>query len=432
MKKLRFCLPALFVFLIFTLPCRAQELSFRRAIELAVKNSTGTALAQADQQSARAAYLAQKNLYLPQMTLGSGVAYSNGFPLSIEGSAPSIINLNSTQYLLNFAQRDFNKAAKTQWESAENQAKKQREDVILETAVDYMQLDQLMSRIRVLQQEQQAAERAQNVTRERVQAGLDAEVELTRSQLEAARARLVIEQANGDAEVLRMRLSQLTGLPIAAIQTDTVSIPKMPAVPNGADLIQQAVENSSKVDAAEKAAEAKELQARGQEKQLLPAIDLAGQYGLLARYNNYDEFFRKFQRHNVTVGLVIRFPFLNFAQKAQADAAAAEAVKAKRQADAVKEQVANETAALQNTVRRLAAAKEVARLEFELAGSDTESVQAKVNAGSSNLRELEMARAAEQQKYSDYLNASFELEKAQLQLMHAAGEIESWALGSTP
>ena len=432
MQKLYFSLSALLLLVAASVPCQAQELSFRRAVELAVKNSTDTAVAQADQASARAGYLAQRNLFLPQMTIGSGAAYSNGFPLSIEGSAPSILNLNSTQYLLNFAQRDFTQAAKTQWKAAENQAKLRQQDVVLEAAVDYVQLDHLSSRIKVLQQEQAAAERAQKVTQERVQAGLDADVELTRSRLETARARLALEQAGGDADVLRMRLSQLTGLPESAIQTATESIPKLPPLPTGETFIQQAVENSGKVDAAEKDAQAKELRAKGEDKMLLPAIDLAGQYGLLARYNNYDEFFRKFQRHNVTVGLVIRFPFLNFAQKAQADAAAAEAVKAKRQAQAVRDQVASETAQLENAVRRLAAARDIAKLEFELASSDTEGVQAKVNAGTSNLRELESSRVAEQQKYSDYLDANFQLEKAQMQLLHAAGEIQSWALGNTP
>ena len=35
----------------------------------------------------------------------------------------------------------------------------------------------------------------------------------------------------------------------------------------------------------------------------LPRADLVSQYGLFARFNNYDEFFRKFQRNNGQIGV---------------------------------------------------------------------------------------------------------------------------------
>src|SRR3954471_6179626 len=96
----------------------AEQLTFKRAVELALRNSAASVIATADEQKARAGYFEVRNQFLPQMVLGSGIAYSNGFPLSIEGSAPSIINVNSSQYLVNFAGRDFLKAAKREWGAA--------------------------------------------------------------------------------------------------------------------------------------------------------------------------------------------------------------------------------------------------------------------------------------------------------------------------
>src|SRR5579871_6348175 len=74
----------------------AQEktLSFRSAIELALKNSPTTGSSSADVDRARAVYSQTRDAYLPQMTLGSGLAFSYGFPLSLEGSAPSVFNVN--------------------------------------------------------------------------------------------------------------------------------------------------------------------------------------------------------------------------------------------------------------------------------------------------------------------------------------------------
>src|SRR5215470_10340198 len=38
---------------------------------------------------------------LPRLVVGSGLAYTNGFPMSIEGSAPSIVQARASQYLFN-------------------------------------------------------------------------------------------------------------------------------------------------------------------------------------------------------------------------------------------------------------------------------------------------------------------------------------------
>src|SRR5476649_788868 len=78
-----------------------RPLAFRTAIELAVKNSATTGLAQADLQRAQATVTQTRDVFLPQMVLGSGLGASYGFPLSLEGAAPSIFNVNFQGALLN-------------------------------------------------------------------------------------------------------------------------------------------------------------------------------------------------------------------------------------------------------------------------------------------------------------------------------------------
>ncbi|MGH9602490.1 MAG: TolC family protein, partial [Terriglobales bacterium] len=187
---------------------------------------------------------------------------------------------------------------------------------------------------------------------------------------------------------------------------------------------------SPTIKAANEQADAKDLRARGERRQSYPSFDLAGQYGLLSRHNNYDEFFRKFQRHNVTVGVVIRFPFLNFSQRANAEAASAEAAKARKEAEAVKQQVATDTLRLQRAVRQWAAARDVAKLEYSLASSEVQAVAARLEAGNATVRDQENARIAENQKYAALLDATLQLEMVQMQLLRASGEIEKWALGN--
>jgi len=254
-------------------------------------------------------------------------------------------------------------------------------------------------------------------------------METARAKLVGARTRLDIAQTQAAADQLRMRLSQLTGIPANAIRTSTESIPELPAVPQDQDLAAEAVKNNPAVRAADAAADAKFFHAEAERKQLYPSIDYVGQYAMLSRINNYDQFFQKFQRNNVTAGVAIRVPILNFMQRAAADVAKAEAVKSRKEAQGVKEQVSTETLKLQRSVQQLAAAREVAQLEHQLSLGDIEATHAKIDSGQASLKDEENARVAEHQRYTAFLSSNFELDRAQIQLMRQTGQLENWALG---
>src|SRR5882724_5261207 len=118
-----------------------KALAFHTAIELALKNSATAGVAQADLQRARATVSQSRDVYLPQMVIGSGLGFSYGFPLSLEGAPPSVFNVNFQGALLNAAQRDYIKAAKSEVASTTAQNAGRRNDVIMETALAYLQLD---------------------------------------------------------------------------------------------------------------------------------------------------------------------------------------------------------------------------------------------------------------------------------------------------
>jgi len=156
-----------------TSSCKEKPLAFRTAIELALKNSATTGLSQADLQRARSVVRQTKDVFLPQMVLGSGLGASYGFPLSLEGAAPSVFNVNFQGALINLAQRNYVKAAKSDAEVTTAQNADRRNDVIMETAMDYVQLDLLDSSLTIQKEQQQAAQKFQDIVAQRVQAGLD-------------------------------------------------------------------------------------------------------------------------------------------------------------------------------------------------------------------------------------------------------------------
>ena len=409
-------------------PAAAGEpVPFRRAIELALEHSGDMAIAAADQEAAHQSYLETRNGYLPTIIVGSGIAASYGFPMSLEGSAPSIFNVTTQQYLYNPGVREFLRAARKDWNASGISAEDRRNQVILETALVYAELDKLTSTLHVLQEQTNSAQRVEQVVTMRVQAGVESEMEVTRAKLTAARVRLSLADAESRAAVLRTRLAQLTGLPADGLETITESIPELPPV-QAEEVSEKTLDDTPEVRLANERAAAMVFRAKGEHRMLYPSIDLAGQYGMFSKFNNYDQYFKKFQRNNVTFGLEIRFPIFNLSQKARAQAADAAALRAQKLAQDVKNRLSVDTVKLQGAVKQLAAAREVARLEYVLARADADAVGIKLVAGTATVRDQERARLLENDKYLALLDATFLLDQAQMELLKTTGKLQEWAL----
>ena len=408
----------------------AEPVTLRHAVELALQHAHGAAMAADDEQHASASYRELHNSYIPQVTIGAGLGWSYGFPLSLEGSAPSLFNINAQSALLHPELRSFLHAAEMESSAASSRRKDQRNQIIQETVLSYAELEKWEQRLARLHEAEPEAHKMQAAVADRVKEGIDSELDGTRARLSQARLRLRIAEAQGAADVLRERLSKLTGLPAAGLQTEAESIPALPAVAQDEDVPTKAADSSPAVQSAVEHARAQYLVAQGQHKSLLPTVDFAAQYALLSTYNNYDQFYNHFQQNNASVGVAIRFSFLNAAQRSRAEAADAEARKAKSQADAVRNQVSEETLRLQRSVTQMQAARDVAELEYEIAQKNVEAVQTRMNSATANLHDLDNARTQASERFIALQDVTFELERSQVSLLRATGDLESWARGT--
>ncbi|MBI1740968.1 MAG: TolC family protein, partial [Candidatus Koribacter versatilis] len=135
----------------------AETLPLGRAIQLALAHGTSSAVASADVQRTFAAYREVRNAYVPQLIVGSGLGYSYGFPLTLEGSAPSIVNVVAQSTIFNPAQRQFQNSARTEWRAAQFQDKDQRSAVIQDVVVSYAELAKWEARLARLQPDEAQA-----------------------------------------------------------------------------------------------------------------------------------------------------------------------------------------------------------------------------------------------------------------------------------
>src|SRR5450432_527191 len=90
----------------------AEPITLKHAVELALTHATGAAISAAEEQAAAAGVRELHNNYIPQLTAGAGLGWSDGFPLSLEGGAHSLFNLTAQSTLINPALKSFLRAAR--------------------------------------------------------------------------------------------------------------------------------------------------------------------------------------------------------------------------------------------------------------------------------------------------------------------------------
>ncbi len=428
-------LPALLaVVLMAALPASAEPLPLERAIRLALSHSTTTAIADTDLQRTIASYHELRNNRIPQVNAGSGLGWSYGYPLTIEGQAPSLLTVVAQSSVLNFAQNQYLGAAKSDIRAADLQDKDQRVAVIQDVALTYAELAKWEARMTRLQQDEAQVQQVVQAVAERVQEGVDSAVDLNKAKLAVARERLHRTEARGSADVLRHHLSDLTGLPVSAIEIDPDSMPALPPVRADDDFQEKALTSNATVRIADEHAFAQALRTKAEHRALLPSLDFSAQYALLAtQFNNYNHFVNNnIQPNNATIGVGIRVPIFNLSQRARIQGADLDALKARKQAEETKEKISEELLKLERAAEELEAARDVQQLEYELAQSGLEAVRTRIDAKTATLHELADAQVQANERYLLYQDADFEYQRVRMNLLRASGDLEKWALPASP
>jgi outer membrane protein TolC len=155
-----------------------------------------------------------------------------------------------------------------------------------------------------------------------------------------------------------------------------------------------------------------------------PKIDLLSSYALLAKFNNYEDFFRKFQRHNYQIGLSITVPILvPPSARAFALQSEIEVTRLKTQINQVRHKVTTDIRESFHALRKSESGRDLAKLDLEVAREQVSVVMARYEEGRAPLRELEEARIAEGSKWVEYFSSQSNVERAKLDLLRHTGTL---------
>jgi outer membrane protein TolC len=409
------------------------QLSLFTAVDQALRNSTSVRMAAADVQRAAAGLTEARDVYIPSFLLGSSVGYSYGFPIG----QPSIVNVTSQSLLFTFSQKDYIRSARAALHAAQLALEDARQQVILDAALDYIQLDTDRQRIEVLDDQNGYASRLAIIEQQRLDAGVGTRDAVLRARLLSAQLRLKRLHIQDDIDVVRERLAHLTGLPADSLVTETRSIPASPDLERENPSVLAATMtamNTEGVQAAYANAQSHQYQAYGDARQnYRPQFAFGGQYSRFAEFNNYQEYYLHFQHNNFEAGLNITVPLYDATRRAKEKQSRAEATRASAQADQMRDTSSENIVLLQKSLLELAAQKEVAELQKDIAQSQLDAIVTQLNSpgtvpGATPLtpREEQQARIEERRRYEEVIDAGFEMMKAELSLLRATGGIEQW------
>ena len=309
------------------------QVSFYTVVDLALRNSTPVRISAADVQHAEAAVMESVDAYKPSFSVGSSLGYSYGFPVG----QPSIYSVSANSLAFSFSQPDYIRSARAALLAAQLQLKDTRQQVILDTALDYIELVTVNQQMTALDQQTGFVQKLVEIETERVDAGLDSKVELTQARLTGAQVALRRLHLVDQADLVRVGLAHLTGLNPGDIVSEPQTVPKAPDVTDPAGY-----DDNSGVKAAYASAKSKLYTAFGDDRQNnRPTFAFGLEYNRYAKFNNYNEYYLRFQHNNFNVGVQITLPLFDASRKAKAKSSSAEAAQASAQADQLRDQTGN-------------------------------------------------------------------------------------------
>jgi len=410
----------------------SAQVSLATVVDLAQRNSSTVKLAEADLQKARAALAETQDAYIPNFAIGSTIGYSHGFPTG----QPSVGSATMQSLVFSYAQRQYVKAAHAGVDAANLRLKDAREEVALDASNTYIELDTVDRELDAARQQESFATSLVKIEQQRLDAGVDSALDLLEARLSAAQLKLSRLHLEARAATLAKQIAVLTAMPSGSILPDRSSVPEIPAVTGS-----EAPHKLFGVEAADSLALSRQLQAKGDDLTWRrPQIGFGAVYNYDSNeLNNYAQFYTPgtFTPNNVSFGLQITLPFFDFALRAKAKQTAAEALRAKVEAEQAQRQNEVQIAQLTGSLRELDTLAEVASLKQQIADEQLKAVLSQLELGNGagsgpgaqpqmTPKAEQLARIDERQKFRDALDAGLDLAKARLGLLRALGHMEDW------
>ena len=383
-----------------------------RLANLAVERSTNAlALVQAERS--------------PQLYGGSGLGATAGIPQSIQGANPSVAQLTLRQPLLDTGRPRRARSVREEIRSVEHEAAAIAERAAYLAGIAYLDLERALAERQRRESELEHFQRIEISAEARVAEGAEIPLVLSRARLDTARAEDRLASSRSRVDLLKAELRGMLGLKAdVRLVVDSSAAHGALILDSAQGLVGVPLGEHPEIAALDASVRAAQHRVDSAKAARNPRLDIVGQYSLLGRFNNYDDYFRRFERHNWQAGIAVEIPFFTGRSVAERVAKARLEERelslrrsAKRTSLALAAQRAE--ASLDDAERGRA----LAGRELAYARESLDVLLAQFNEGRIALEELQRGRLEESAAWGELVAAEYELAKARLGSVYAAGRI---------
>jgi len=402
-----------------------HNLTMKQAVARALAQNPEVIMARLDEAKASMGVRLARNPFTPHVGVGTGLAYTNGFPLSIEGSAPAIFETRASESLFNRPQSYGLAQAKESVRGAALAAGEKNDEIAWRVASLYIDLDRAGRLADAAMKQVESLQKVLGTARTRVEEGRELPVTAEEANVNLLRGRQRLVSLQSDRDYTAHSLAAALGWDandlVNPVEEDRAVTP-VPATEEAA--VQTALQSSKELKRLESNYSAKGLEIKGDKAKRLPKIDLVAQYALLSQYNNYQNYFRTFTRNNGELGASIEVPLYNgVGAKAEVEQAENEQQHIRAEIDLARNKLILDLHQSYQDIRKADAARELAQADLDLARSQLSVLLAQMNEGRASLSQVEQARFSEDEKWIAFYDAQFNSERARLNILRQTGDL---------
>jgi outer membrane protein TolC len=423
-------IPALFALgaALGAMVCAAETrtLTLKQALQLALQQNPDLIITRLDEEKAREQVNINKSPFSPSVYAGSGAAWTYGFPTSIDGSAPSIFQARTSMSIYDKPQSYLVEEAKELQRGAGFGVEQRQAEVIFRVASAYIDAENDARALDAARQEDAELLRVKQLTQARVDSGQElthASQKANVAELEAAHRVTTLGSELAKAE---RSLALVLGLaPGDRVHAADDQLPGFEPPVSQEQAVANALNTSPELKKLQSDLQAKALELKSYKAYKQPKVDLVAQYALLAPFNNYKEYFQRFQYNNIELGASFSIPLL-VPRSAKAYMTSSEIDEGK-----IRTQVAQTRARIQNNIEdafddfRVADEGRTLALEdLNLTRESTTLDLSRLSEGQVLPAQVEQDRAEEQQKWRAYYDALAAAQHARLNLLRTTGTLQ--------
>ena len=416
----------LFSFFATAIFCAAETrtLTLKQALALAVEQNPDVLISRFDQQKARDQILIAKDPFAPKVTGGSGLAWSNGYPTTIDGNPPSVFEVRTDMSLFDRAQNFKIAQAKEGLRGAGFDVTRRQEEAAFRVATLFLDAEQAAHSLDAARKQVENLAKVKELVAARVSEGRELALSSRKANLNVTRAQNEVDRLAVNLINAETMLAQVLGLGaddrVRAAQEERAAI----AVPVSEDAsIEEALEHSPDLHRLESDMQAKTLEIKGYKAVRLPKVALVAQDNIFAKYN-YPTYNASFRRNNTELGASITVPFLvGKTARAYTMDAEAEVAKLRVEVARTRSRITGDLRRAYQEVKSAESSRAFAKEDLDVTREELNVNLAQYEEGRLPLATIEALRAAENEKFLTYYVSTQTAERARLNILRLTGTL---------